>query len=362
MSILRSITKSLNVHNFLLKLYLQIKAVYKCISISIILPVLTKSSICRRICYGLFSSSFDGRMKMFASSRYKYLSLQKRCENVTMLRRNIHRLEKGLMMENRKAVFAKEYIEETVNTFCNLLNQPQHTDLLEWSYDVLNEYFKCVASEKTIDLAREKFLAVEFKKSEESSNYAPYTFRPMADYSDMAKSFTELMEHRKSVRWFDSNRKPTRKQIDQSIALASLSPSSCNRQPFTFYVSDKKIDVDKLMSLAPGAGGFRTDVPIAILVVADMSVSPSACDNSLMYTDASLATMSLILALQSNGISSCALNWPDIQSLDSKAREIAHFDNTHRPIMLLAVGYPKPNTQVACSRRKNLDEVRQYIE
>ncbi|SVE23497.1 uncharacterized protein METZ01_LOCUS476351, partial [marine metagenome] len=43
--------------------------------------------------------------------------LHEKSENVFLLRRNVHRLEKGLLMRPRRPVFGLKYIEELVNVY-----------------------------------------------------------------------------------------------------------------------------------------------------------------------------------------------------------------------------------------------------
>ena len=49
--------------------------------------------------------------------RYLYLKrLNEKSENMFLLRRNVHRLEKGLLMRPRRSVFGLKYIEEALGT------------------------------------------------------------------------------------------------------------------------------------------------------------------------------------------------------------------------------------------------------
>ena len=55
--------------------------------------------------------------------RYLYLKrLHEKSENVFLLRRNVHRLEKGLLMRPRRPVFGLKYIEELVNAYERLVS------------------------------------------------------------------------------------------------------------------------------------------------------------------------------------------------------------------------------------------------
>ena len=82
--------------------------------------------------------------------RYLYLKrLHEKSENVFLLRRNVHRLEKGLLMRPRRPVFGLKYIEELVNVYERLVskdleNDESIVDQLIWARDVLTKYFSVV--------------------------------------------------------------------------------------------------------------------------------------------------------------------------------------------------------------------------
>jgi hypothetical protein len=69
----------------------------------------------------------------------EFQRLKTGCEGSSpLLRRNVHRLEKGLCMPERRAVFGVEYIDDTVALYARLAEQ-SHADPIElqWASDVL---------------------------------------------------------------------------------------------------------------------------------------------------------------------------------------------------------------------------------
>ncbi|MEZ6146238.1 MAG: hypothetical protein R3B91_12665 [Planctomycetaceae bacterium] len=59
-------------------------------------------------------------------------------------------------------------------------------------------------------------------------------------------------------------------------------------------------------------------------------------------------------------MSSCCINWPDIESREAAFGEFLGLSRDERPVMCLAVGYPDPNGLVAYSQKKPLDQLRRY--
>src|SRR5690606_5915785 len=82
----------------------------------------------------------------------------------SLLRRNTHRLEKGLLMRPRRSLFALDYIEETVEFYCGLVTgtpveRLEQDDELRWASDVLNQYFDVVKAHPLVDRLRKRYLA-----------------------------------------------------------------------------------------------------------------------------------------------------------------------------------------------------------
>lgn len=79
-----------------------------------------------------------------------------------------------------------------------------------------------------------------------------------------------------------------------------------------------------------------------------------------MYVDGSLAAMNFMLALESMGVSSCPLNWPEDKKKDDIMAQVLSLDKFERPIMMIAYGYSAQDGKLACSVRKPLDQLRKY--
>ena len=67
-----------------------------------------------------------------------------------------------------------------------------------------------------------------------------------------------------------------------------------------------------------------------------------------------------LLALETLGLSSCPLNWPDVPSRERRMARELELGPDERPIMLLAVGYPDAEGAVASSYKKSLNDLRTY--
>jgi nitroreductase len=294
--------------------------------------------------------------------KLKYSQLLESTQNSSyLLRRNIHRLEKGLLMKPRKEIFAADYIIETVDCYKKTLQANQNSliveEELQWAYDVLQEYFSIVINHPKVEQAKTKFIALKHLCN--PKKYIPYKRNIEIPSPVTYEQFWKLSYRRRSVRWYLPMPVP-RELLDKAIMVASLSPSACNRQPFEFRIFDQPELVQQVSALPMGTKGFNHNVPVIIAVVGKLSAYFSVRDRHLIYIDASLVSMSFMYALETLGLSSCPINWPDIDTREKKMSSLLNLEPDERVIMLISVGYPDPEGMVAYSQKKSLNQVRRY--
>lgn len=282
-----------------------------------------------------------------------------------LLRRNIHRLEKGLLMQPRKDIFALDFIVETVRAYQALstpLSEDSSVDFgeIKWAYDVLSEYFDVVKSHRVVDKAKEIFLRCDnsIYSNGKTEKFIPYKrdlTRNLIDY----ESILELSIRRRSVRWFKKKRVP-RELVDKAIVVAAYAPSACNRQPFKFIIIESLELLEKVSALPSGTPGWNKNIPMMIVVVGQLNSYFDERDRHLPYIDGSLSSMSLLYALESLGLGSCCVNWPDIEHRERAMQNVLGLEPHERVVMCIAVGYPDDEGLVAYSKKKHLNKIREY--
>ena len=330
---------------------------------TLLLRLVVLSPVLSSFYYFLISSQFRREQYATVYGRYKYYkNLQLRQSNPYLLRRNIHRLEKGLIMKPRRDVFATGYIAETVDAYYhayeNASGLNSNNTELNWANDVLNKYFQVVSSHPIIDTSKRKFLELSSPQIKDELQI-PYK-RDLdkfisVDYND----FLELCHRRRSVRWYLQKIVP-RELLDQAVTAAALSPSACNRQPFEFRIFDDPALVQRVASIPGGTKGFHHNFPAVIVVVGKLDAYFNERDRHVIYIDGSLASMSLMYALETLGLSSCAINWPDVEHKERAMADLLSLEPDERVIMLISVGYPDPDALVPYSSKKSLDQIRKY--
>lgn len=276
-----------------------------------------------------------------------------------LLRRNIHRLEKGLLMKDRRPVFAVDYIEETTQRYiqeASSLNLENDRELW-WFRDILSLYFKSVESQPNVDQARSLFEEHEkASQAKERERNVPYLRNLREEPPVEYEALLELAKVRRSVRWFQKKMVPD-ELIHKAMEVALLSPSACNRIPYRFHIVTDLALAPAVSKVAWGTAGFADNIPAVAVVIGRFGAFFSERDRHLPYTDASLAIMSFIYALETMGLGSCCINWPDIEGTDTQMKEKIRLSDDERVIMLVAFGYPDPDGMVACSQKKSVSDM-----
>ena len=314
--------------------------------------------------YILFSSKFRREQHAVLKGRIEHIrQVRREGKNLYLLIRNTHRIEKGLLMRPRRNVFALDYIQETVETFVNVW-QPSKMESdfqHKWFYDVLSEYFSTSGDHPLVNELsdifsdRVKHLSVTGEKRKSIPYNRLIKHMPQITYED----FYSLTRYRRSVRWFLDKKVP-HDLVDKAILAANQSPSACNRQPFEYRIVDEPALLKKVAGLPGGVRGYEEGIQMMVVCIGNLDAYFDERDRHVIYIDASLANMSFMFALETLGLSSCAINWPDVEHLERGMEQALGLKKHQRPIMCMAVGYPDPDGKVAYSEKRSIEYLRKY--
>ena len=274
-------------------------------------------------------------------------------------------------MRPRRSVFAEDFIQETVDCYrdvvrSNLLSETEK----KWASDVLDEYFKIVGSTALIDQAKSTYklsrqqltlasnLGAEFPSADQK--YKPYSYEQLPDFNVSFQDLKQLFIRRRSVRWY-LDRKVSLDLVQQAANIASFAPSACNRQSYRFIFCNEKAKTAAIAKCAGGTRGFAENIPAMIAIVGDLSAYPYEKDRHLIYIDGSLAAMQLMLALETLEISTCSINWAEVDFNERKIRNIIPLKDYERVVMLLAVGYADKLGGIPYSQKKENELILENI-
>ena len=230
---------------------------------------------------------------------------------VYRIRRNIHRIEKGINSKNRKPFFGKDYI---YSTFMEYRKNKDFFSETEKSYieNVLSTYCRLCSFPKEFTYIKssiENHLNCEetlIKSSAKWINLSNQSFK---------KPFFELIKARRSARFFKQE-KLDEKMLQEIFETAFNIPSACNRLPFRVIRIN---NIDKRANVLKYADGLQGDVshiPYCFVVVGDYSAYISHADRHLIYIDSSYYIFLWQLIAFSQGIGSCILNYSENEIYD----------------------------------------------
>ena len=314
-----------------------------------------RSGFLSSIYYLIFNRSFRRENQSVVAGKLAYYDSFKRDDAITspLLRRNVHRLEKGLIMRPRRASFAKDYILETVQEYVRVRDLTAFSEKERlWARDVLRRYFSVITPEGDIETARhllEQAGFFDIQVDPRAPSMSP-TPRRAAVVSDISyEAFHKLVQRRRAVRWFKPGPVDMDK-VQRAIDIAAYAPSACNRQPYRF-VTLKGEEAVKVAGYAMGTSGFAENIPALMVLTGDLSAYPYERDRHIIYIDGSLAAMGFMLALETLGLSSCPINWPDIEKREQLMSDHLNLPKHVRPIMLIAVGEALEEGEVPFSQK-----------
>jgi len=272
----------------------------------------------------------------FSALHYGMIDNRKVSGQLFNLRRNIHRIEKGLSYSNPKSV-----------------NNNVDSATQEWSRSVLEKYFSVVdESNEVINQAKQLFYS-KADLSTKDQLYFPYTIDNRQESSVSYFDMLNLSLKRRSVRYFeriviDNN------TIEKAFEIAKLAPSACNRQSFRFlYFNDKKI-VDQLSKIPGGVSGY--ELYNLVVVIGDYSGYFNERDINAPIIDASLASMSFLYACETLDLCTVCINWPNLPDRESIIRKVIDIKRSEFVVMMIGVGYASSDGKIPYSKKRSNDD------
>lgn len=263
------------------------------------------------------------------------------------LRRNIHRIEKGLMHPNRRRVFGTAFIYETVQYYVSLINNESTNSTVTWARRTLSEYF-AVVDHNHKEIGKSLLLFQEIQNTLVSNS--------AWDCPKELTSLYNIFAQKKSVRYF-SNCRVSDFKVQNALRIATLAPSGCNRQAYRFVILSNYQDVQNVLALSSGTNGWRSTVQSCAVLVSDLSAFGHIDSRHAGHVDAILAATPFTLALKEQGVESCFINWSNNMTNERKMRALIGLKKSEKVVVTIAFGYDDGSFRVARSERKNPNEI-----
>lgn len=254
------------------------------------------------------------------------------------LRRDIHRLEKGITAKSRREIFGLEPCTACIQALEKQPCEDSNTD--SWAHSVLERYFSELPPglNGRLDELRNRYKSITLSDGFISRELTQYYLYP--HNNSAVGSLEMLISSRRSVRRFE-RRVVDRKVIADAVLLAVNAPSACNRLPYRFIALDERELIDSVGALAAGTTGWLSNIPNLLVVVGDWSNFSDVVDRHTPYIDASFAVIQLLLKLKKDRLASCVINWKNTKEKDQKVRDLLILHDWEQVITLVAIGYPE---------------------
>ncbi len=146
-------------------------------------------------------------------------------------------------------------------------------------------------------------------------------------------------------------------EVAQAVALARHTPSVCNRQNWRAHAFSGPDDVRRLLEHQNGNRGFGDQVPIVLLLTADLEGFTDEPERHQAWLDGGMFAMSVVNALHARGLGTCCLNLCHGAWHEARIRFTADIPDSEILLMLVAVGHYPERLPVAWSERKPVGDV-----
>ena len=169
------------------------------------------------------------------------------------------------------------------------------------------------------------------------------------------RSFTEVLADRHSIREFGAGAVPE-ELVRRAVALATRSPSVCNRQAVRVRVVSDKCLARRLTELQGGLGGYPVP-PVMLAITADRRDFIDPVERNQPYVDGGLFGMTLLLALEELDLAACPLHAMLHPGIEASVRSLLEVPDHEVLVFFVAVGVRPLAPVVPRSFRYGLDRI-----
>jgi len=234
-----------------------------------------------------------------------------------------HVVEKGLSHKNLRPLFGIDRVRKISSALKEYVAKGgRDLFIINIAISTLNEYNTVniqlgVAKEKLVDIpdvgnirTEQVNVGVDIKSREEY-------------FSFCGGSFSQICEHRHSIRLYDSKSDVISEQeILDCIKIAQKCPSACNRQAVRIKIIINNDLKNKVCEIQGGSAGFGENSGAILIVTADISLyEPS--ERRMPMLDCGLFIMNLLYAFYEKRIGTCILNGSFSLEREIEMRKVA---------------------------------------
>ncbi|PIC64051.1 nitroreductase [Sporosarcina sp. P13] len=270
-----------------------------------------------------------------------------------------HKIEKGLALPNPRVGFGEQAILYLIDSLEQYVEKYKWDKTSQITLNTLNLYYEFnLRNNNSLNDLNERLekLRISLGPKSISNEGGVLDVKKSEILKNSSIDFNNFANSRHSIRDFSSEEVPV-KLIKEAIKIAQKTPSVCNRQSSIVHIFDNKDKQKQALSFQNGNAGFGDKASKILLITTDAEDFFGAGERNQAFIDGGMFAMSIIYALHSLGIGSCALNLALDYRVADRLKKNMGIEQKEIPIMMIAVGYLPETLKVAASPRKSLDEI-----
>lgn len=278
-----------------------------------------------------------------------------------------HKIEKTLALANPPALFGTAYLGtllDLLDRWARSIRDPQAV-AFQSALGALREYRRRAGARLGLEFPE---LSARLEHCLVAHDDAPLGAKPGGTLTVTAAAlgeairgtdFPRLAFARHSVRDFAAD-PVADESIARAVRIAQRTPSVCNRQAWRVHVYSSPTDKETVLRAQDGNAGFGHLAARILLISCDARAYVTSGERHQAYVDGGMFAMSLIYALQAEGLVSCCLNLCNYFFQDAALHRACRIPTFEIPIMMIALGYPPAEFRVANSARLHTDSVLEW--
>lgn len=266
-----------------------------------------------------------------------------------------HVLEKGFSHPNPKICFSLPLVLDLVELIVNYEKKGyKRTAQVDVAINLLKKYkkqnykYKCLDPEtknKIDNMVVCNSYEVGFK-----------TFTNNEFFKNAESDFSLLADSRYSLRDF-SDEEVSLRDIISAIEIAQKSPSVCNRQTSRVYILTNKNEIKAHLQIQNGNRGFGNKINKLLIITSDLNYFYGVEERNQAFVDGGIFAMSLLYALHHKKIGAITLNWAYSSSQNEELHNLGIVPKDKKVILFIGVGHAPAKFKVACSNRRDVNEI-----
>ena len=261
------------------------------------------------------------------------------------LRREIHRIEKGLSFKVLREFFGEESLNR-IHHIVTLDGEKLDENIKSWLFNVLEKYSPHCPS----NMKKKHSEVLSIAKSPKHPRHRPYLAKRKTQ--DISSGLLDLVCTRRSTRFFKPDTlKPN--IVEEMIRAAATAPSACNRQPYKIR-SLYDEDASRCCAIAAGTQGWSYQVRNLLIVSYHVDAYTDPKDFKAPIIDSSFFVMQFVLIAEANGYGSCVINWGEMKNREREIRKQFLIGEKESVLCLLAFGIPDQSILVPSSVKREL--------